>query len=58
MVQTHSPVPIGTRPDETPFNEIFVETVEMVRITYLLNKLVTNGKCAMLVGNAGRVRLR
>ena len=53
MVPKHSPVPIGTRPGESPFNELFVETVETVRITYLLDKLVKNGKYAMLVGNAG-----
>lgn len=53
MVPAHSPSPIGTRPGETPFNELFVETIETVRITYLLDKLVKNGKYAMLVGNAG-----
>jgi dynein heavy chain len=52
-VPKYSPVPIGTRPGETPFCELFVETVESVRITYLLDKLVRNGKYAMLVGNAG-----
>ena len=53
IVPKYSPVPIGTRPGETPFCELFVETVESVRITYLLDKLVRNGKYAMLVGNAG-----
>eukprot|EP00804_Cyclotella_cryptica_P025500 CCRYP_012000-RA/>CCRYP_012000-RA protein AED:0.01 eAED:0.01 QI:1390/1/1/1/1/1/4/5322/2834 len=53
LVPTHSPVSIGTRPGETPFNELFVETVETVRMTYLLDTLVRNGKYAMLVGNAG-----
>jgi dynein heavy chain len=53
IVPKYSPVPIGTRPGETPFCELFVETVETVRITYLLDKLVRNGKYAMLVGNAG-----
>ena len=53
LVPKHSPVPIGTRPGETPFNELFVETTETVRVTYLLDKLVRNGKYAMLVGNAG-----
>lgn len=53
MVPIHPPVSIGTRHGETPFNELFVETVETVRITYLLDKLAKNGKYAMLVGNTG-----
>lgn len=53
MVPKHASVPIGMKPGETPFNELFVETVETVRITYLLDKLAKNGKYAMLVGNAG-----
>ncbi|KAL7445854.1 hypothetical protein ACHAXM_010428 [Skeletonema potamos] len=53
MVPKHASVPIGAKPGETPFNELFVETVETVRITYLLDKLAKNGKYAMLVGNAG-----
>ncbi|KAL7489135.1 hypothetical protein ACHAW6_014715 [Cyclotella cf. meneghiniana] len=53
LVPTHAPAPIGTSPGETPFNELFVETVETVRMTYLVNTLVRNGKYAMLVGNAG-----
>ncbi|KAL7443397.1 hypothetical protein ACHAXH_005661 [Discostella pseudostelligera] len=53
MVPTHPPVSIGTRPGQTPFNELFVETVETVRITYLIDKLARNGKYAMLVGSTG-----
>ncbi len=53
IVPKYSPVLIGKRPGETPFCELFAETVESVRITYLLDKLVRNGKYAMLVGNAG-----
>ena len=53
LVPKYSPIPIGTRPGETPFCDLFVDTVETVRITYLLDKLVRNGKYAMLVGNAG-----
>lgn len=53
MVPTHSPVPIGTRPGETPFNELSVETVETVRITYLLDKLAKNGRNVMLAGPSG-----
>ncbi|KAK1747725.1 hypothetical protein QTG54_001688 [Skeletonema marinoi] len=49
MVPKHASVPIGMKPGETPFNELFVETVETVRITYLLDKLAKNGKYAMLV---------
>jgi hypothetical protein len=36
IVPKYSPVPIGKRPGETPFCELFFETVESVRITYLL----------------------
>ena len=53
LVPKYAPVPIGTRPGETPFSELSVETVETVRMTYLLDILVRNGKYAMLVGNAG-----
>lgn len=52
-VPNHVYGPIGTMQGATPFNELFVETTETVRITYLLDKLVKNGKYAMLVGNAG-----
>ena len=37
---------------DTPFCDLFVDAVETVRITYLLDKLARNGKYAMLVGNA------
>ena len=50
---TYSPVPIGINAGETPFNSMFVETVETTRMSYLLDRLVRNGKYAMFVGNAG-----
>jgi len=52
-VPQHSPIPIGNKPGETPFSTLFVETVETVRMTYILDRLVRNGKYAMFVGNAG-----
>ena len=52
-VPKHVPIPIGNKPGEAPFNSLFVETVETVRMTYLLDKLARNGKYAMFVGNAG-----
>ena len=45
-------MPIATDPGETPCNELLVETTETVRVNYLLDKIVRNGKYAMLVGNA------
>ena len=52
-VASHYPVAIGNNPGETPFNSLFVETVETSRMSYILDNLVRNGKCAMFVGNAG-----
>ena len=47
------PPPMGNRPGETPFSSIFVQTVESTRMSFLLDKLIKNGKYAMLVGNTG-----
>lgn len=52
-VPAYSPIPIGINTGETPFNSMFVETVETTRMSYLLDRLVRNGKYAMFVGNAG-----
>jgi dynein heavy chain len=53
VVAPYIPVNIGNNPGQVPFNSLFVETVETVRMTFLLNTLVRNGKFAMFVGNAG-----
>ena len=52
-VPKHVPVKIGNKPGEAPFNSIFVETVESVRLMYLLNKLARNGRQVMFAGNTG-----
>lgn len=53
VVEPYVPVNIGNNQGQVPFNSLFVETVETVRMTFLLNTLVRNGKFAMFVGNAG-----
>jgi len=52
-VPKHVPVPIGNGSGQSPFNSLFVETVETARMTFLLNTLARNGKYAMFVGPAG-----
>ena len=52
-VPKYVPVPIGKGSNETPFNALFVETVETVRMKFLLDTLTRNGKYTMLVGNVG-----
>ena len=52
-VPEYVPVPIGNKSGESPFNSLFVETVETTRMTFLLNTLARNGKYTMFVGNAG-----
>jgi dynein heavy chain, axonemal len=52
-VTKYYPVPIGSNAGETSFDSLFVETAETTRVSSLLKTLVTNGKYAMLVGNAG-----
>jgi dynein heavy chain len=52
-VPNHVPVKIGNKPGEAPFYSIFVETVESVRLMYLLNKLTRNGRQVMSAGNTG-----
>lgn len=52
-VQRHVPRPIGDGPGQVPFHSLFVETVDSTRVSYLLDRLVRNGRYAMLVGNAG-----
>eukprot|EP00592_Proboscia_alata_P015189 CAMPEP_0194394788 /NCGR_PEP_ID=MMETSP0174-20130528/124051_1 /TAXON_ID=216777 /ORGANISM="Proboscia alata, Strain PI-D3" /LENGTH=2316 /DNA_ID=CAMNT_0039190629 /DNA_START=658 /DNA_END=7604 /DNA_ORIENTATION=+ len=53
QVPKHVYSPIGNKAGENPFNSIFVETIETVRMTFLLNSLARNDKYAMFVGNAG-----
>ena len=52
-VSGHTHTPIGNKHGETPFNSLFVETVETARMSYILDILVRKGKYAMFVGNAG-----
>lgn len=52
-ISPYSPIPIGNKPGETSFNTLFVDTVETTRMSYILDKLVKNGKYSMFVGNAG-----
>ena len=52
-VSEHKHTPIGNKHGETPFNSLFVETVETARMSYILDILIRNGKYAMFVGNAG-----
>lgn len=40
-------------PGETPFNQLAVSTIDTVRISYIMNKLVRKEKFVMLVGTAG-----
>ncbi|GMI36090.1 hypothetical protein TrCOL_g3755 [Triparma columacea] len=53
IVEPYTPVNIGNGPGSVSFNSLFVETVETVRMTFLFNTLVRNGKFCMFVGNAG-----
>jgi len=52
-VSRYNPTPIGNGPGETSFNSLFVDTVETTRMSYILDKLVRNGRYSMFVGNAG-----
>jgi len=52
-VPAYVPVNIGNKVGEAPFSTLFVETVETVRMTFLVDTLTRNGKYSMFVGNAG-----
>ena len=52
-VPSYIPVNIGNKPGEVPFSSLFVETVETLRMTFLLDTLTRNNKYSMFVGNAG-----
>ena len=52
-VSPYKSVPIGNAQGQSPFNSLFVETVETTRMSYLLDNLVRNGRYSMFVGNAG-----
>lgn len=53
VVPAYVPVPIGNKPGECAFSTLFVETVETMRMTSLLDNFVRNKKFSMFVGNAG-----
>ena len=50
-VGEYQPIPIGGGPGETPFTQLFVETSDTVRMTYLMNLLARKGRYCMLVGS-------
>ena len=52
-VEEYVPVPIGVEPGEVPFGDITVQTVDSVRLTTIMNQLVTRGHPVMFVGTAG-----
>ena len=53
QVTTFQPLPIGTGPGETTFNQLLVQTVDTVRLTSLLSLIHKNGHPVMFVGVAG-----
>ncbi|CAN0055637.1 unnamed protein product [Heterosigma akashiwo] len=52
-VEAYVPVPIGSGPGETPFTKLSVPTCDTVRLSFLMDKLVRNGRHVMFVGIAG-----
>jgi dynein heavy chain len=50
-VEEYQPIPIGGGPGETPFTQLFVQTSDTVRMTYLMNLLARKGRYCMLVGS-------
>lgn len=50
-VPEYQPIPIGTGPGETSFNQLFVCTSDTVRLTYLMNMLSRKSRHCMLVGS-------
>ncbi len=52
-VPTFVPVPIGSGPGDTMFNNILVQTVDTVRLSHLLSQLHTRDYAVMFVGVAG-----
>lgn len=50
-VGEYQPIPIGGGSGETPFTQLFVETSDTVRMTYLMNLLARRSKQVMLVGS-------
>lgn len=53
QVPEFQPIPIGVGPGETPFSQVAVSTIDTVRMSYIMNKLVRKSKFLMLVGTAG-----
>jgi dynein heavy chain len=52
------PRKIGNGAGETRYDSLFVESVETVRMSYLLDKYVRNGKHVMLAGSVGTGKTR
>ena len=52
-VTQYTPVIIGGTGAATPFTSLNVETVNSVRLTYVMNALARRGKNVMFVGTAG-----
>lgn len=50
-VPKYVPIPIGGGPGETPFSQLFVPTVDSVRLTYLMDILARKSRHVMLVGS-------
>jgi len=52
-VEKYVHVPIGTSADERPFDRITVQTVDSIRVSTLMDRVVKQGHSVMLVGTAG-----
>ena len=52
-VPEFEPVPVGYGPGETPFSKLVVQTVDSVRLTYLMDLMVQKRHPIMFVGTAG-----
>jgi dynein heavy chain, axonemal len=53
IVPKYAPIPIGGGPGETAFTQLTVNTVDTVRLTFLVNLLARKHRHVMLVGTAG-----
>ena len=52
-VASYTPVEIGGTGAATPFTSLNVETVNSVRLTYVMNAIARRGRNVMFVGTAG-----
>ena len=50
LVPEYQSIPIGSGPGETPFNQLFVQTADSCRLTFLMNLLARKSRHCMLVG--------